>query len=55
LEVNVAGNRTLIAYVTKGGVTEEAANLIAETLRERHDLEVEVVELKKNPSPGLTQ
>jgi len=27
-------NKTLIAYMTKGGATEEAANVIADVLRE---------------------
>jgi len=28
-------NKTLVAYVTKGGATGEAANVIANTLREK--------------------
>ena len=47
--------RTLVAYATKGGVTEESANVIAEVLREKHGLEVDLVALKKNPSPDLAQ
>jgi menaquinone-dependent protoporphyrinogen IX oxidase len=51
----MASNKTLIAYVTKGGVTEEAASVIADVLRNKYGLEVDLVNLKKNPSPDLTQ
>jgi menaquinone-dependent protoporphyrinogen IX oxidase len=47
-------NKTLIAYVTKGGATGEAANLIANTLREKNGLEVDVVNLRKQPNPDLS-
>ena len=39
-------NKTLIAYETKGGATEEVAQKIAETLR-KLQLEVDVVDLKR--------
>jgi menaquinone-dependent protoporphyrinogen oxidase len=45
---------TLIACATKGGVTEEAACVIASVLREKHAFEVDVVNLRENPSPDLT-
>ncbi len=51
----MAGGRTLIAYVTKGGVTEENASLIAKVLRDKHGLEVDAINLKKNPSPDITR
>jgi len=51
----MTGDRTLIAYVTKGGVTEEAASIIASVLRDKHGLEVDIVNLRKNPSPDLAQ
>jgi menaquinone-dependent protoporphyrinogen IX oxidase len=46
-------NRTLIAYVTKGGATMEAAQAIATTLRDKFGLEVDVVNLRKQPTPNL--
>ncbi|UCD73367.1 MAG: hypothetical protein JSW01_01635, partial [Candidatus Bathyarchaeota archaeon] len=48
-------NRTLIAYVSKGGVTEKIASVIAEILREKYKVSVDIVNLKKTPSPDLTQ
>jgi menaquinone-dependent protoporphyrinogen oxidase len=46
--------KTLIAYATKGGVTEESANVIADVLRTKHDFEVDLVNLRKKRSPDLT-
>ena len=46
--------KTLVAYVTKGGATGEAANLIADTFREKCGLQVDVVDLKKQPQPNIT-
>jgi menaquinone-dependent protoporphyrinogen oxidase len=51
----MAQNKTLIAYETKQGATEETAKHLAETLRSKHDLEVDVVNLKKQDVPDLTQ
>lgn len=48
-------NKTLITYVTKSGATEEAANLIAKTLREKSGLEVDLVNLRKQPNPDIAQ
>lgn len=48
-------NRTLIAYETKGGVTEESARKIAEVLRSNFGLEVDLVDLKVQKSPDLSQ
>ena len=48
-------DKTLIAYVTKGGVTEEAACIIAEALRDKYGLQVDLVNLKKNSAPDLSQ
>ena len=45
--------KTLVAYVTKSAAAGEAANLIADTLREKSGLEVDVVDLKKQPHPDL--
>ena len=47
-------NRTLIAYQTKGGVTEESARKIADILRSKYQLEVDLVDLKEQKIPDLT-
>ncbi len=49
------GNKTLIAYVTKGGATEESAKKIAEVLRSKYQLEVDLVDLNEEKVPELTQ
>jgi menaquinone-dependent protoporphyrinogen IX oxidase len=49
----MAGRKTLIAYVTKGGATKEYAAAIAEVLRAKHKLEVDVINLMKN-SPDIS-
>jgi menaquinone-dependent protoporphyrinogen IX oxidase len=46
---------TLIAYETKGGVTEESARKIAEVLRSKFQLEVDLVDLKEQKVPDLKQ
>ena len=48
-------NKTLIAFVTKGGATEEAANVIADVLREKFGLAVDVVNLRRQPNPDIAQ
>jgi menaquinone-dependent protoporphyrinogen oxidase len=48
-------NKTLIAYETKGGATEEAVRKIADILRSKHHLEVDLVDLKEQKVPDLTQ
>ena len=47
----MASSKVLIAYQTKGGVTAEYAAIIAEVLREKHHLEVDVVDLAKDGRP----
>jgi menaquinone-dependent protoporphyrinogen oxidase len=49
------GNKTLVAYESKGGATEEAAQKIAEILRSKYQLEVDLVDLKEQKVPDLTQ
>jgi len=51
----LSANKTLIAYETKGGATEEAARKIAETLRSRYQLEVDLVDLKEEKVQDLAQ
>jgi menaquinone-dependent protoporphyrinogen oxidase len=48
-------NKTLVAYETKGGATEESARKIAEILRSKYQLEVDLVNLKEQKVPDLTQ
>lgn len=48
-------NKTLIAYETKGGATEESARKIADVLRSKYQLEVDLVDLKKQKVPDLNQ
>jgi len=45
----------LIAYETKSGVTSESANIIADVLRSKYDLKVDIVNLKENQKPDVTQ
>lgn len=44
----------MIAYATKGGATEEVAFKIAEVLRQKHGFEVDLVNLRKTPSPDIS-
>ena len=48
-------NKTLIAYVSKSGVTEENAFTIANILKDQYNFEVDLINLKKNPKPNLSQ
>lgn len=48
-------DKTLIAYATKGGTTEEYANAIASVLRDEFKMQVDLVDLRKNHDPDLTQ
>jgi menaquinone-dependent protoporphyrinogen IX oxidase len=49
----MASNKTLLAYMTKGGATEKAAQTIAKVLRTKFNLEVDLVNLKKQRSPNI--
>ena len=46
-------NKALLAYMTKGGATEEAAHMIAEVLRSKFNLEVDLVDLRKQSFPNI--
>jgi menaquinone-dependent protoporphyrinogen IX oxidase len=50
----MGGNKTLIAYETKRGATEEAARKIAEILRSKFQLDVDLVDLKEQKTPDLS-
>jgi menaquinone-dependent protoporphyrinogen IX oxidase len=41
------GNKTLVTYTSKGGATEAAAQIIAEVLRDKYELEVDIANLRK--------
>jgi len=51
----MGGNKTLIAYVSKMGATAESARKIADVLRSRFQLEVDLVDLKEEKAPDLKQ
>ncbi len=51
--VDLEKNKTLIAYETKGGATEEVAQKIAETLRVTYQLKVDLVDLKDKKFKNL--
>jgi menaquinone-dependent protoporphyrinogen IX oxidase len=46
--------KTLIAYQSKGGATEEAARKIAEVLRSKFQLEVDLVDLNEQKPPDVS-
>jgi menaquinone-dependent protoporphyrinogen oxidase len=47
--------KTLVVYATKGGATGDAASAIANTLREKSGLQVDLMDLKKHPKPDISQ
>jgi menaquinone-dependent protoporphyrinogen IX oxidase len=47
-------NKTLIAYATRGGTTEDYANAIGSVLTDEFKMQVDAVNLKKNRNPDLT-
>jgi menaquinone-dependent protoporphyrinogen oxidase len=51
----MSANKSLIAYQTKGGATEEAARKIADVLRSKYQLQVDLVDLKEQKVPDLSQ
>lgn len=51
----IVQNRTLVAYETKGGATEESARRIADVLRSKYQLEVDLVNLKKQKVSDFSQ
>lgn len=51
----MTANRTLIAYVTKGGAAKEFALEIANILREKYGVDLDVIDLKKTKSPDLSK
>ena len=51
----MATGKTLIAYETNGGATEESARKIADVLRSKYRLEVDLVDLKEQKLADLSQ
>lgn len=51
----MSNHKTIIAYVTKSGVTEENAKIISDILHENYGFEVDLVNLKTSPKPELDQ
>jgi len=49
----MAENRTLIAYESKQGATREAAEKIADVLRTKYQLDVDLFDLKDKEMPSL--
>ena len=47
-------NRTLIAYATHGGTTEDYAKAIASVLTDEFKVQVDLVNLRKDHNPNLT-
>lgn len=51
----MSGNKTLIAYSTKQGATGEAARTIADVLRSKYNLEVDLLDLKNQDCNNLEE
>ena len=50
----MSDNKTLIAYATKGGTTEEYAKAISAVLIDEFNMQADVINLKKARNPDLT-
>jgi menaquinone-dependent protoporphyrinogen IX oxidase len=48
-------NKTLIAYATRGGTTEDYAKAIKSVLTDEFNMQADLVNLKKTRNPDLTQ
>jgi menaquinone-dependent protoporphyrinogen IX oxidase len=48
-------NKTLIAYATRGGTTEDYAKAIKSVLTDEFNMQADLVNLKKSRNPDLTQ
>ena len=47
-------NKTLIAYATRGGTTEDYAKAIGSVFTDEFKIQIDLVNLKKNKNPDLT-
>ena len=50
----MSARRTLIAYASIGGSTEEYANAIFSVFKDEYKMQVDLVDLMKNQNPDLT-
>lgn len=48
-------NKVLIAFATKNGATKDTAQQIAQTLRNKYALEVDLVDLQRDSHPDISQ
>ena len=48
-------SRTLVAYMSNGGVTQEYAEIIADVLREKYGHKVDLLDIKKNKKPDTSK
>ncbi len=48
-------NKTLVAYATRGGTTEDYAKAISSVLTDEFNMQADLVNLKKSRNPDLTQ
>lgn len=48
-------NKVLIAFTSKFGATQETAQQIAQTLRSKYTLEVDLADLQQNSHPNLSE
>ncbi len=48
-------NKVLIAFASKFGATQETAQQIAQTLRSKYTLEVDLADLQQNSHPNLSE
>jgi menaquinone-dependent protoporphyrinogen IX oxidase len=44
------GNKTIVAYASRGGVTREYAEIISEGLREKFNHKVDTIDIKNKPN-----
>jgi menaquinone-dependent protoporphyrinogen IX oxidase len=51
---DMSERKTLIAYATRGGTTEDYAKAIGSVLRDEFKMEADLVNLKKDHDPDLT-
>ncbi|MHA2365336.1 MAG: flavodoxin domain-containing protein [Candidatus Hodarchaeales archaeon] len=47
-------SKTILAYVTRWGATTETANVIVDVLKEKFDIDVDLVDLKKKKNLDLS-
>ena len=53
--IGMSENKTLIAYATRGGTTEDYAKAISSVLTDEFKMQADLVNLKKSHNPDLTQ